>query len=167
MSFLELFSSSHALSFLHVSSSSTSLTSAHLSVNVNWIRGRPINLELRLSILRDLPDERHRLTQVIVFVRHLHIEEADRLLGCCTDGASLLELFAVRLKILVVVTRRIKILECKKEVIIGYLDAIESNKLSTNDSRRERAEKIFTFRSMTMGFVMSGSNWRRLDRSQS
>lgn len=83
--------------------------STHLSVNINWICRRSVNLQLGFSIFCDLSDERHRGAEIVILIR-VHVEETDGFLRCGADGAGGLKVFAGRLEIFLVAWW-IKILE--------------------------------------------------------
>lgn len=93
----------------------------HLSVNVDWICRRPVNLQLCFAIFSDLSDKRHRTPKVLCSLfsaRRVHVKEADRLSRCCTGRASLLELLTCLNEIFVFVARWVKILKNKQNWII-------------------------------------------------
>lgn len=151
------FDSQNSRQKIKIIQASAASSTTHLSVNVNWIRRRPVNLQFGFSIFCDLPYKRHRLAKVLVFVRHFHIEEADRFLRRCADRASLLELLSVGLEIFFV-ARRIKIL---KGISLSHHNHHKWKALNFDFQELKfvgkSGEKIFTFRSMTTGLVMSGS----------
>lgn len=127
-------------------------TLTHLSVDIDGICGWPIDFQLRLAIFRDLSHKWDWVSNVLIFVWHFNVKEADGLFRRWTDGLGGLKVFTWGLKVLLV-ARWVKILVRKSRKI----------RIFTRD--RAETEVKLTWKSITTGLVMSGSIWSKLVRS--
>lgn len=87
----------------------------YLCVDVDWVCGRSINLEHGLSIFGDLTNERNRVADVVILIRHFYVKETDGLFRRRADGLACLKVSPSRLKV-VLVAGRVEIL-LEKNVI--------------------------------------------------